>query len=74
MDSILKKEYNKLLSYTRYRLGEITDIDAEDVLHEVAFNVFSKIDFESTVENVAAYLYQSINIWRYFLPVRSQEI
>ena len=30
MDSILKKEYNKLLSYTRYRLGEITDIDAEE--------------------------------------------
>jgi hypothetical protein len=54
LDSILKKD-SKLLSYTRYHLGEITDIDAEDVLHEVAFNVFSKIDFESTVENVEVF-------------------
>jgi RNA polymerase sigma-70 factor (ECF subfamily) len=35
-------------------------IDAEDVLHEVAFNVFSKIDFETTIENIAAYFYRSV--------------
>ena len=60
MRSTLKKEYNKLLSYTRYHLRGITDIDAEDVLLEVAFNVFSKIDFDYAVENMAAYLYRSI--------------
>ncbi len=38
----------------------MTNVDPEDVFHEVAFNVFSKIDFESTIENLAAYLYRSI--------------
>jgi len=60
LDSILKKEYRKLLRYTRRQLGEIKSIDAEDILHEVAFNVYSKIDIDSVVENVAAYLFRSI--------------
>lgn len=57
---MLKKEYDKLLSYTKYHLRGITGADAEDVLHEVVFNVFNKIDFESSVDNISAYLYQSI--------------
>lgn len=38
----------------------MADIDAEDVLHEVAFNVFKKIDFETSIENIAAYLFRSV--------------
>lgn len=60
MESILKQEYNKLLKYTRRKLGNMAHIDPEDILHEVAFNVFKRIDFESTVENIAAYFYRSI--------------
>jgi RNA polymerase sigma factor (sigma-70 family) len=54
------KEYKKLLEYTRYQLAEFTNIDAEDILHEVAFNIFNKIDFEIAIENAAAYIYRSI--------------
>ncbi|MFO8235448.1 MAG: sigma-70 family RNA polymerase sigma factor [Bacteroidales bacterium] len=60
MKRLSKKEYDKLLRYTKYHVRKITDIEAEDILHEVAFKVFSKVDFESTVENVVAYLYSSI--------------
>lgn len=55
-----KKEYEKLLRYTKYHVSKITDIEAEDILHEVAFKVFNKVDFESPVENVVAYLYRSV--------------
>ncbi|MCG8309620.1 MAG: RNA polymerase sigma factor [Cytophagales bacterium] len=60
MKTLSKKEYEKLLRYTRYRIGKITNIEAEDILHEVAFKVFSKVDFESSVENLVAYLYRSV--------------
>jgi RNA polymerase sigma-70 factor (ECF subfamily) len=60
LKSLIKKDYNKLLEYTRYQLAELTHIDAEDVLHEVAFNVYKKIDFETAIQNVAAYVYRSI--------------
>ena len=55
-----KKEYEKLLKYTKFHIRQITNIEAEDILHEVAFKVFSKVDFENTVENVVAYLYRSV--------------
>ena len=55
-----KKEYEKLLRYTKYHLRKVTGIEAEDILHEVAFNVFSKVDFETSVENLVAYLYRSV--------------
>lgn len=60
MKSLLKSEYEKLLAYTRYQLSDLKHIEAEDVLHEVAFRVFSKIDFDNVVENAAAYIYRSI--------------
>lgn len=55
-----KKEYEKLLRYTKYHLRNITGVEAEDILHEVAFNVFSKVDFETSIENLVAYLYRSV--------------
>jgi RNA polymerase sigma factor (sigma-70 family) len=60
LKSLLKHEYNRLLEYTKFQISDFTNVDAEDVLHEVAFNIFNKIDFESVVENIAAYLYKSI--------------
>ena len=60
MKELFQKEYNKLLQYTRRQLGGIKFIDPEDILHEVAFNVFRKMDFETVIDNLAAYLYRSI--------------
>lgn len=60
MKVLSKKEYEKLLRYTKYRVSQITDIEAEDILHEVAFKVFSKVDFESSIDHVVAYLYRSV--------------
>jgi RNA polymerase sigma-70 factor (ECF subfamily) len=57
---LFKTEYERLLAYTRYQLADLKHIEAEDVLHEVAFRVFSKIDFDTVVENVSAYIYRSI--------------
>jgi RNA polymerase sigma-70 factor (ECF subfamily) len=60
LKSLFKNEYKRLLEYTKFQIADLKDIDAEDVLHEVAFNIFNKIDFESVVENVASYIYKSI--------------
>lgn len=60
MKGLSEEEYDKLLRYTRYHLRQIKDIDAEDVLHEVAFKVFSRVDFEGVIENVVGYFYRSV--------------
>ena len=60
MKSLFKNEYKRFLEYTKFHISDLTDIDPQDVLHEVAFNIFNRIDFESIAENVAAYIYKSI--------------
>ncbi len=60
MKGLSEEEYSKLLKYTRYHLRQIKDVDAEDVLHEVAFKVFSRMDFEGVIENVVGYFYRAV--------------
>ncbi len=53
-------EREKLISYTRKLFAENSGIEAEDIVQEVALNIFSRVDFDSVVENLAAYVYGSI--------------
>ena len=55
-----RKEYSKLKNYIRRYMSDRSDYDAEDIIQDVALNLFSRVDFESPVENLAGYIYKAI--------------
>jgi RNA polymerase sigma-70 factor (ECF subfamily) len=56
----LVKEYGNLLNYIRRRLNEASWIDAEDVIQDVAVNLFSYADISRPIENLSAYVYTAL--------------
>lgn len=57
---IITKEQNNFLQYIRRRIKNISDMDAEDIVADVVFNVYNRIDFQNHVENILAYMYRSL--------------
>jgi RNA polymerase sigma factor (sigma-70 family) len=57
--SIFKQEQQKLMRYVRLKLTGISDMDAEDIVADVLFNVYNRLAADNQIENLAAYLYQS---------------
>ncbi len=56
-----KKEYNKLINYVHGYLNELSySVDAEDIIQDVALNIYSKADINAPIENLAAYAYRSV--------------
>lgn len=56
-----KEEYQNLMNFVRGRLDEsYYRVSAEDIIQDVALNIFNKIDFDAYVENVAGYVYRAI--------------
>ena len=55
-----RKEYSKLKNYIRSYISDKSDYDAEDIIQDVALNLFSRVDFETPVENLAGYIYRAI--------------
>ncbi len=61
LKTFISSEYRNLVSYVRRYLNErYYNVSAEDVVQDVAVNLFSKLDFDEHLENVAGYVYQSI--------------
>ncbi len=61
LKSFISSEYRNLVSYVRRYFNEsYYDVSAEDIVQDVAVNVFSKLDFDAHVENIAGYVYRSI--------------
>jgi RNA polymerase sigma factor (sigma-70 family) len=59
--SFISSEYRNLVLYVRRYFNETYyDVSAEDIVQDVAVNVFSKLDIDSHVENIAGYVYRSI--------------
>jgi RNA polymerase sigma factor (sigma-70 family) len=55
------KEYNKLVNYVHGYLNELSySVDAEDIIQDVALNIYSKADINAPIENLAAYAYRSV--------------
>lgn len=71
--SVIKKEQPKLLRYVRQRLTGISAMDAEDIVADVLFNVYNRMTTDGHVENLAAYLYQSVKhkIWDRFRQAKA---
>jgi RNA polymerase sigma factor (sigma-70 family) len=57
----LKKENRKLIGYINNYLDDrLYDIEAEDILQDVALNLYSKADISVPVGNIAAYIYRAV--------------
>jgi RNA polymerase sigma-70 factor (ECF subfamily) len=57
----ISSEYRNLVSYVRRYLNEkYYEISAEDIVQDVALNLFSKLDFDEQLENIAGYVYRSM--------------
>ena len=71
--SVVKREQPNLLRYVRQRLTGISDMDAEDIVADVLFNVYNRMTADNQVENLAAYLYQSVKykVWDRFRQAKS---
>ena len=55
------KEYKNLVRYASQYLNErYSSYSAEDIVQDVALNLFTKLDIDSKVENLAGYVYRSI--------------
>ena len=55
-----RTEHKKLVSYVRGRIDDAADRDAEDIVQDVMLNLFDKADISIPIENLAAYIYQSL--------------
>ncbi|MCB2195583.1 MAG: RNA polymerase sigma factor [Bacteroidetes bacterium] len=61
LKAFISSEYRNLVSFVKRYLNErYYNISAEDVVQDVALNLFSKLDFDEQLENVAGYVYRSI--------------
>jgi RNA polymerase sigma-70 factor (ECF subfamily) len=59
ISGFLAREYDGLRNFVKsYWYG--TDADAEDILQDVVLNLFEKVDFNSPIENLMAYVYRSL--------------
>jgi len=53
-------EYHALKNYVRSRIDDTEDRDAEDILQDVALNLFSREDHLTPINNIAGFVYRSI--------------
>lgn len=60
LKEIFEKEYARLVNYTRRLFDDTADMNAEDIVQEVALNMFSRVDFDTDVENGIGYIFRAI--------------
>jgi len=60
LESFFNDEYHSMRSYVKSRIRATTDRDAEDILQDVAVNLFSGAERYSPINNVAGFVYRSI--------------
>jgi RNA polymerase sigma-70 factor (ECF subfamily) len=54
------REYDNLVAYVRRNWSAVNEAEAEDIVQDVALNLFTKVDFNTPVENLFAYVYRSL--------------
>jgi len=55
-----RTEHKKLVRFVRYLIEDERERDAEDIVQDVMLNMFNKADFTAPIENLTAYIYQSL--------------
>ena len=54
------REYDNLVSYVRKNWKAANEAEAEDIVQDVALSLFTKVDFNTPIENLFAYVYRSL--------------
>lgn len=60
VSGFLAQEYGNLVSYVKRNWQIADEADAEDIVQDVALNLFTKVDFNAPIENLFAYVYRSL--------------
>ena len=60
LGQFFSEKYRKLVKYFQVNYSSLSDMDAEDIVSDVMADLFEKVDIMSQVENLSAYIYQSI--------------
>ena len=60
LKTFFNEEYHLLKAYVNSRINDAADRDAEDIIQDVALKIFSRTDNLSPINNVAAFVYNSI--------------
>ena len=55
-----RSEYERLVGYVRKMIDDTAARDGEDIVQEVIMNAFNLADVNAPIENISAYLYQSL--------------
>lgn len=55
-----RNEHHKLVNYVRQLIDDAADRDGEDIVQDVALNLFSKADVAAPITHLAAYVYQAL--------------
>ena len=56
----LGNEYEKLVGFVRKRIQELADYDAEDMVQDVALNIYNRADISGPIEDLSAYVYSAL--------------
>jgi RNA polymerase sigma factor (sigma-70 family) len=60
-EEFFRQEYNKLISYVRKNIeSNYLESTPEDIVQDVAVSLIARLDVDTQVENLAAYVYRSI--------------
>jgi len=60
MLEFLSNERKTLIGYVRRLIDDAAERDSEDIVQDVALNIFNRSDITIPIENVAAYVYQAL--------------
>ena len=55
-----KTERNQMVNYVRSLIDDAADKDGEDIVQDVMLNLFNQADITMPIENLSAYIYQSL--------------
>jgi len=55
-----EEEHGRLIGYVRQWLNESADQEAEDIVQDVAVNIFDRADFIAPIRNLSAYVYRAL--------------
>jgi RNA polymerase sigma factor (sigma-70 family) len=59
-ESFIASDYDKLVNYVRKRMRNYMYTDPEDVIQDVTINIYSKLDINAPIENLAGYFYRAL--------------
>ena len=60
LSRFFRDEYQNLVGYVKRRLDELDRQDAEDLVQDLAANLFNKADIAAPIENLSAYAYGAL--------------